>query len=858
MSAAARRRRLFASVFPVPDLTHTTPTPVATPLVGSTEPGQAFGATSEADASAAYPIVQRTIAWSTATRFLALPDHSPSVCQEHTCRTDVWHPDKRRTAEVEEAITLLISQDCLTKSDESNESLVQWYTTTVRKHFENYVIPDIQERKDAQTLLEITNALCIAHEAYLNPLERHVLSLINDGHSHEGQSVYGDTPDAQKLSKKFRNKLVDMFHRVLSNINFFDTLSDLLYDTACSATNQPGEQRLQSPNTHGLDKVVASILDGLRTLGLQSDETQIALCRALDRFLTKYLESRQMKVDWMTGVSRIEELKLWIENQLGRFNQWALSLLHSDMSTSSATPSAVSEQTLHTRYWQDIAVARLGRARLQHLFNYIVRWDASLGAVYDIKEWISTPEARMELVMAFKSQLYHRLLHPAITTTDILNLYISIISAFHELEPKGVLLHRVARPIRDYLGQREDTVQIIVESCVADIEENERPVSSGIAICPSITKAMNDMSAGQAPDDHELNWGDLDWTPEPYDADPGYRKVDDIMTHVLTLFDRDDFMKELQSILADSLLRQGDDEHEKEIRLLELFKKYFGSDKLQACEVMLKDIQDSKRYAATIKGRDEKPSAEESHQIQLHTKIISKFFWPSLREDHFRIPTEVTEVQEAYAKGFESIKDSRQLRWFNAQGRVTVRLELEDRTDTHENVQPYQASVIYAFQDPDGGEGEAPRTAKQLETALEMDEGLVKTALAFWVGKLVLKEDPPGTFSVLERLDEGAADQEATAAAAAAVAADADANAGAVKSQDELFGEKAEQYRQFVTMMLTNQGSKPTAIIYMMMKMMLPEGFPFSEDDLRRFLNDLAEERSLMKIGPDVFGIPKL
>lgn len=60
------------------------------------------------------------------------------------------------------------------------------------------------------------------------------------------------------------------------------------------------------------------------------------------------------------------------------------------------------------------------------------------------------------------------------------------------------------------------------------------------------------------------------------------------------------FVGEYRSLLADRLLHQLDFNPEKEIRNLELLKLRFGEMLLHNCEVMLKDISDSKRINANI------------------------------------------------------------------------------------------------------------------------------------------------------------------------------------------------------------------------------------------------------------------
>lgn len=60
------------------------------------------------------------------------------------------------------------------------------------------------------------------------------------------------------------------------------------------------------------------------------------------------------------------------------------------------------------------------------------------------------------------------------------------------------------------------------------------------------------------------------------------------------------FVNEYRNLLADRLLTQLDFNPEKEIRNLELLKLRFGEALLHSCEVMLKDISDSKRINTHI------------------------------------------------------------------------------------------------------------------------------------------------------------------------------------------------------------------------------------------------------------------
>lgn len=60
------------------------------------------------------------------------------------------------------------------------------------------------------------------------------------------------------------------------------------------------------------------------------------------------------------------------------------------------------------------------------------------------------------------------------------------------------------------------------------------------------------------------------------------------------------FVQEYRTLLADRILTQFNYEIVKEIRYLELLKLRFGESQLHYCEVMLKDVADSKRLNSRV------------------------------------------------------------------------------------------------------------------------------------------------------------------------------------------------------------------------------------------------------------------
>lgn len=352
-----------------------------------------------------------------------------------------------------------------------------------------------------------------------------------------------------------------------------------------------------------------------------------------------------------------------------------------------------------------------------------------------------------------------------------------------------------------------------------------------------------------------------------------------------------------------------------QIRLVELFKTRFGADRLQSCEVMLRDIQDSRRINNTLRPKDNFPTAQEVHaaipetgiksqaligkfntrvprtdlagqrfialiksvaiaetgsdvlypspdqpmfesgvdaelSAAFHTQILSSFFWPSLREDEFAVPAPISNLQKNFEQDFERIKNLRKLHWLSALGKATVELELEDRTVKLGGVQTWQASVIYAFQDDSQDASivaPASRTVEQLENSLQMEEVLVRNALAFWVGHRVLVEHEPGVFTVLEQLPS--ADQKQTTGPSSHAPMQADAIISAVKSQDAVLQDNKPMYEMFMMGMLTNGGAMDAARITMMMKMVVPGGYTFGEDETRWLLSGLEEQGKVIANG---------
>ena len=678
-------------------------------------------------------------------------------------------------------------------------------------------------------MFEAGQQLHVVKSIYLHPLQSNVAQILSNGGRTE--------------LTRFETDLHGLLTYTLPRDKVVENLSAFFREQCTLVLDGVGQKETQDvvSSVSVVRQRTLKLMQMLQSVGLGGYQAQRIFADVMSDILTTHIKSTYAGI-WTSPSSIVERLRDWIENSFSRFVVEILSSMKTIHA--SAINQLVEVTHADVERWQEMGVNGLGALRTHELFDVIVEWEnGSQGAIEDLKRYVTTPSSRTYLTTTFSGIVSHRLLQPGASTTEILQVYISIIRAFTLLDPKGVLLDRVARPIRRYLRERDDTVTIVVGGLLADPEEDW----SATDVLLELAIEMNKSSTAKGEDkndDGDIDYEDMNWMPDPVDAGPEYKKSknSDVIGSLISLFEsKDIFVKEFQNILGERLL-QKEYEFDREIRVLELLKLRFGEAALQACEVMLRDILDSRRVDTFIH-KDRELDLDDESAPELHTKILSHLFWPSLHSETFFIPPEVESLQSRYSTGFESLKQSRKLTWLHALGQVTVTLDLEDRIVTEE-VQTWQASVIYAFQPSHSEDSSIPvtRTLDDLVETLQMTDSLLQNALTFWIGKLVLKQTStsPPTYTVLETLsDEDAAHPGTTSAAIAAAAETAtSAAAPAVLSEHEVAQEKMEVYWQYVVGMLTNGGPMPLQQIVMMLKLTVPGGFPFGNEELKDYLEE--------------------
>ena len=352
-------------------------------------------------------------------------------------------------------------------------------------------------------VLQVTQAI------YLHPLRNHIAPLLPDG------------------GKKELLQIVKSFHNLFSFSltqqglpGLLGHLEHFLQQRACDilGVGRGGRAEEDSASTQQQRRSTLRFMQSLNDVGLGGAKAQRVFAEVMSNALSHHVRSAYAG-RWTSPSSVPEELRGWIENQFARFIVEILACLKDeDEKSEDQLPKVIHADV---EKWQEMGINKLGTLRTGELFDVIVDWEnGSQGAIEDLKTYITNTSARMHLTTSFTNSLSHRLLQPGASTTEILQVYIAIIRAFTILDSKGVLLDRVAKPIRRYLRDRDDTVSIVIEGLLADPgdESNDPDVLIELAVELKTSKS----STGEEDiDDGDLDWDDMSWMPDPVDAGPG-------------------------------------------------------------------------------------------------------------------------------------------------------------------------------------------------------------------------------------------------------------------------------------------------------------------------------------------------
>lgn len=495
----------------------------------------------------------------------------------------------------------------------------------------------------------------------------------------------------------------------------------------------------------------------------------------------------------------------------------------------------------------------VGSLRAAAMFDLVIDFPDSLPALEDLKECLRHTKAHRQLVLVFGSAIRARLLHPGAATTDIIQHYISTIRALHFVEPSGAVLEAVSAPLREYLRTRKDAIRCIVTMLTDDGDD-----AAGMSFLAELTSGELEVGGGartgqdvdfDGPDADEKALLEVDeWEPGPLEVAPLQTSrapppASDVISLLVNIYGTKElFVSEYRSMLAERLLAKTDFESDRELRTLELLKVRFGEAALNAPEVMLRDLADSKRINSNVRTIANTATPLKAFQDLvpldgLGVTIISQLFWPQLQFEEFKLPRGVQAMLSTFGRKYHAIKAPRVLQWKPSLGTVSLTLTIGDK-DLEYNVSPIHATLLLHFQDRP--EWAAPELADV--TGVEVD--LLRRKMVFWINQGVVCE---------ERGPDGGVTYRRNEELQSPVGVPGDGEGGGDGLEDGRKVDDADamaQFEPFVMGMLTNFDSLPLDRIHNMLKMFVVDPpYDRTMEQLSAFMAKLSTEDKVMLEG---------
>ena len=377
---------------------------------------------------------------------------------------------------------------------------------------------------------------------------------------------------------------------------------------------------------------------------------------------------------------------------------------------------------------RELVVEALLSARVERMFETIRDLPDSCGALEDMSRclnWLGNPsDVWCWLASISQRQLKSRLLIPGAHTKDILKMYIRSYKAANQLigscrlPAARALLPSLTGPIVAQLLKRKDAVKCVASALLEGGEDDlSLPVSEKV--------------------------NDSEWLPPPRGELEEETSNKSLVPLLVGVFGgRDRFLSEFRLMLAGRLLTLPGYDCERESQSVEMMKLKFGEEELVECQVMLRDVVQSKRLNSGI--QNVLPNA-----AGLSALIVSRHFWPQnnpvSKKTNSLLPPGVDALLDAYAAAFQKARPSQTLHWRKDEGVVTVGVLLKgDPSEREYRVSPQAVAVLAQF------EQGLKRSVETVSTNLSLSAEEVKRLVGAWAARGVLREVDVNTYQAAD------------------------------------------------------------------------------------------------------------
>lgn len=388
---------------------------------------------------------------------------------------------------------------------------------------------------------------------------------------------------------------------------------------------------------------------------------------------------------------------------------------------------------------ETFAVNSFVDVRAKSLFEIILDFPDSLPAVKELRECVRDASNLLSIIaQTLRSILERRLLHLGASTNQILDFYVAMIKVLRIIDASDVLLHFVAAPVRAYLKARPDSIRCIISSLT---ETKDSDLHDELKIGASLAYGIDEDD-----EDVVLTAGPLaEWSPpkrmkvlaESELLQHQSRGLDILATLVSIYGSTDLFIAEYRNLLAEKMLDNASYATDAELVNVELMKIRFGEDSLHHCEVILRDVEDSKRTNAAVANR----AKERSEPLPVTDMLlVSEHYWPSRDADRQQFDSQklhpsLQALIDDFGRRYHELKKPRVATPWLTQCTVDLTLDFDDGSS-----RSFKASLLHAnLIEHVGDAGKAGVTASALSIATEVDEEDVRSAMRFWLSKGVVR-----------------------------------------------------------------------------------------------------------------------
>ena len=270
-----------------------------------------------------------------------------------------------------------------------------------------------------------------------------------------------------------------------------------------------------------------------------------------------------------------------------------------------------------------------------------------------------------------------------------------------------------------------------------------------------------------------------------------------------------------------------------------------GEIPLHQCEVMLKDIGDSKRINSLLHTVDGGCPELQTQAFPVNALVLSAQFWPQFKNETLELPPEIGEALEVYTKAFQTLKGNRTLVWKPHLGFANIDLEIGDKK-VNITVTPVQAAIIFKFQ-------QSPEwNAQQLAASIKVPVSTLRRRITFWQSQGIIVESSPDVFSLVE---DGGGKKGNADVSSIAINMEDDPEDSVTASSADQREEEFEMFWSYIVGMLTNLESMPLDRIFQTLRL-FASAVECDIEELRAFLDTKVRQHKLAFSGGQ-YRLPK-